>query len=158
MPKKKAFLLGSLTLLALGLACRTTGGAKAGQPPSLSPTLVAGYAFTLPANQGWSDTGLQVQAGQTLRILYLSGLISDGRDALPDASGGSYVCGRADCCEPLPDAPRGALIGRAGGQAFYIGNGGELTMPADGFLQLRVNDCDSGLYDNRGALNLLILP
>lgn len=158
MPQKMTFLLGSLALAVLGLACRASQTAPSGQPPSLSPTLVAGYAFTLPANQGWSDTGLQVRAGQILRILYLSGLISDGRDALPDAGGASYVCGRADCCEPLPDAPRSALIGRAGGQTFYIGNGGELTMPADGFLQLRVNDCDSGLYDNRGALNLLILP
>ncbi len=158
MLQKATFLLAPLTPAALALACRTPARSSATQTPSLSPTLIAGYAFTLPANQGWSDTGLQVQAGRTLRILYLSGLISDGRQAIPDASGLPYVCGRADCCEPLPGAPRGALIGRAGEQTFYIGNGGDLTMPADGFLQLRINDCDSGLYDNRGALNILVIP
>ncbi len=158
MPQKKIAPLVTLALIALSAACRAAAADGNGQTPSLSSTLADDYIFSLPANQGWSDTGIEVQVGQTLHIVYLPGLISDGRNAMPDAGGAGYICGRADCCEPLPTAPRGALIGRIDEQAFYIGNGGELSMPANGFLQLRINDCDSGLYDNRGALTLMIIP
>jgi hypothetical protein len=93
-----------------------------------------------------------------VRIAYISGMVSDSDMAIPDANGSGYVCGQTGCCEPLPLSPRDALIGRVGQDVFYIGNGGMLSMPATGTLQLRINDCDSGLYDNRGILNILVLP
>ena len=68
------------------------------------------------------------------------------------------MCGRASCCEPLPTARRSALIGQIADQIFFIGNGGTFSAPADGHLLLRINDCDEGLYDNSGALQVGLYP
>jgi len=158
MQKDKNRLIAVVFATALSmLACRALS-APADGAARLSLTPVAGYTFNLPADQTWMDTGLLVRKNQAVQIAYLSGFISDAQTAMPDASGYGYVCGRQDCCEPMPSAPRGALIGRVGQEVFYIGNGKTLSMPAAGSLQVRVNDCDTGLYDNRGSLNIIILP
>ncbi|RME91454.1 MAG: hypothetical protein D6770_00305 [Anaerolineae bacterium] len=141
-------------LLALTLAC-----ASAPIPSErLKAEPVEGYLVEVPADRAWGDSGVSLHTGQVFYVAYLSGLVADGETALTDASGSGYVCGHAGCCEPLPEAPRGALIGRLGREVFYIGNGGEFTAPASGRLFLRMNDCDEGLYDNHGAWQILIVP
>jgi len=158
MQKDKNRLIAVILATALlVVACRVLSAPAAGAM-TLPLTPVAGYTFDLPADQGWMDTGFLVKKNQAVQIAYLSGAVNDARVAMPDASGYGYVCGRQDCCEPLPSAPRGALIGRVGQEVFYIGNGKTLSMPAAGSLQVRVNDCDAGLYDNRGSLQIIILP
>jgi hypothetical protein len=158
MQKDKNRLIAVVLATALSVvACRALSAPAIGAT-TLPLTPVAGYTFDLPADQGWMDTGFLVRKDQRVQIAYLSGVISDAHNAMPDASGYGYVCGHQGCCEPLPSAPRGALIGRVGQEVFYIGNGKTLSMPAAGSLQVRVNDCDTGLYDNRGSLNIILLP
>ncbi len=124
----------------------------------LEATKVSVQVFEIPANQKWADTKIKVGEGDDLHISYFSGTLVDGDEAVADAMGSGYICGHSDCCEPLPSVPRLALIGRVGKDIFYIGNGGILEMPATGNLYLRVNDCDSGLYDNSGNLSIIIFP
>lgn len=148
----------SITLAAL--ACQSTSFLPAGEVTAarLEVTPARGYIVDLPANQGWSSSGVYIQAGQTIQIAYLSGQMRDGTTAIADAAGNAYVCGQAGCCEPLPEVPRDALIGRIGKDIFYIGNGGTFIATGSVLLHLRVNDCDRGLYDNQGSLRIIILP
>jgi hypothetical protein len=156
----KNFVFPASALLLSALACITiTFQNNSATPPlGLKSAPASGIIVEVPADAGWGDTGMVVRAGQIVRIAYLAGQVVDGKDIIPDAAGTNYVCGRASCCEPLPNAPRGSLIGRLGGNVFFIGNGGEIAMPENGRLELRVNDCDAGLYDNRGSLQIIILP
>jgi len=122
-------------------------------------SLSAGTAtFEVLANQPWQDTGVQIQRGQQFRIEYLSGQVKDNVTIIPDGNGTNYVCGSAGCCEPLPNARRSSLIGRVGGEIFFVGNGGAFTVNSNGNLLLRINDCDAGLYDNSGSLTVRIVP
>jgi hypothetical protein len=147
-----------VAIILTALACQTANILPVGETARLEVTPVRGYIIELPANQGWSSTGVHFQARQAFQIAYLSGQIRDGATAIADASGTGYVCGHAGCCEPLPEVPRDALIGRIGRDNFYVGNGGAFTAAKSGLLYLRINDCDEGLYENQGSLRIIILP
>lgn len=110
------------------------------------------------ASRGWQDTGVFLGPGRRFRLRYVSGEIRDRETHIPDANGTDYVCGNPGCCEPLPDVRRSALIGRVGGPAFAVGNGGEFEAGDGGQLLLRVNDCDEGLFDNSGELTVEFVP
>ncbi len=145
--------------LSTALACAGGLSAAGGTTPfRLEPEQVRAYVLEVPADRGWGDTGLLLRSEETFRAAYLSGQAADGATVLADAAGSSYTCGHEYCCEPLPGAPRGALIGRVGREIFYLGNGGLFVSPANGPLQLRLNDCDEGLYDNRGSLQIVVIP
>jgi hypothetical protein len=126
--------------------------------PTKLPLPSEAILFEVQANQGWQDTGLTVKAEQQFHIAYVAGRALDQDTVIEDGAGWNYVCGRASCCEPLPTARRGALIGRIDDEIFFVGNGGVFTAPADGHLWLRMNDCDEGLYDNSGALQIGVYP
>ena len=68
--------------------------------------------------------------------------------------GSDYVCGAADCCEPLPRERRSALVAQLGSDRFLVGDGATHTSQSGGPLFLRVNDCDEGLHDNGGSLSV----
>lgn len=113
----------------------------------------------IAANQGWQDTGVELQSGERVLIEYISGQATDGEDAIIDGSGIDYSCGHSGCCEPIPEARRSSLIGRVGridDDIFSIGNGVEITVDKKGNLFLRINDCNSGLNDNSGNLRVRI--
>ena len=160
---RRIVLLG---LIVGTLACTLTLSTDAALPPvhlSLpTPTPIAipftssGPAINLnvSATQGWQATGVFVEAGEKLKVEDIAGEIIDLKVTLTDGSGYNYVCGHANCCEPLPTARRGALLGRLGGATFLIGNGGVFTIESSGELSLRLNDCDEGLYDNAGSLTV----
>lgn len=147
------------TIPGMAIACQvanTSTGSLASTP--LQRTDVSGCVVDVPGNAAWGETGIRLTKGQEFQVTFLSGAVVDGHSAVPDASGSGYVCGNAGCCEPMPSAPRDALIGRIGREIFYVGNGGEFSAPSSGSLELRINDCDSGLYDNRGSLRVIVLP
>lgn len=135
--------------LTLVLAC---GLLSAGEP------LVV-VEVEILADQGWQETGVALEAGESVLIEYLSGQATDGDLLLIDGSGSDYVCSAATCCEPLPGARRSSLIARVGGTdeaVFYVGNGARMTAESGGPLFLRFNDCNSGLEDNSGAFRVRI--
>jgi hypothetical protein len=148
-------ILISLIWLAIGLSSSFSGATDARRDTS-----VARIFFVLvSADQGWQDTGIAAQSGQEISIEFLGGQISDGPTTIVDGTGSYYVCGNAGCCEPLPEAHRGSLIGRVGPtdeSTFYIGDDLEQTIHRAGNLFLRINDCDAGLWDNHGAFQVRV--
>jgi hypothetical protein len=110
------------------------------------------------AARGWQRTGILLEAGETIHVQFLSGEIHDGSLVIAGPAGAGWSCGVASCCEPIPDVDRDTLIARIGNAAFAIGDKNEIAVPASGELQLRINDCDAGLYDNSGQLTIQISP
>ena len=114
----------------------------------------SGGAFTVPANQPWTSTGISVQRGQTLRFsttgrIELSG---NGRDtATADGARNSRYVGNG----PMREVPAGALIGRIGnGAPFVIGSQTSIVAPGTGLLLLGIND--NNLGDNSGSFQVVI--
>lgn len=130
------------------------------RPPATSPGTGGGVQPTtpgantvrVPANQQWVDTGLTVRRGDRVRFV-ASGQIQLSSDSNDVATPAGSLNGRRPT-GPLPQSLAGALLGRIGGvQIFGIGDQTTaLPMPADGRLQLGVNDDNVG--DNRGEFQV----
>ena len=120
-----------------------------------SGTLANGRTIQVAANRQWTDTGIDVAAGD--RVMFQSsGEVTFGRSpgqtASPDGNGSYHSASYPD-----PTAPVGALIGRVGtnGKPFGIGTQSQaLGMPAAGRLYLGVNDNEIG--DNAGAFTVVV--
>jgi hypothetical protein len=110
------------------------------------------------AAQGWQRAPLYVYQGDAI-TLTPRGTWKNKHDEVT-AAGSGYVCGVTmpldTCVEPAPDVPTGALIARVSGQVFHIGAGGMFIAEHSGFLELRMNDGDTGLHDNSGFLTVEI--
>jgi hypothetical protein len=105
------------------------------------------------ANVPWTDTGVNVRAGDVLNIT-ASGRVAfaTGDWAAVSPDGNATV--RRDTY-PLRGQPVGALIGRIGsGTPFLIGANARVSMPATGRLVLGVNDDERN--DNSGAFKVVI--
>jgi hypothetical protein len=120
-----------------------------------SGTMVGGRTIQVNANRAWTDTGIDVNAGDKVAF-QPSGEILFGRspgqvatpDGNPEYRSANY---------PEPSVPVGALIGRVGtkGKPFGIGTQTQpLPMPASGRLFLGVNDND--LSDNSGSYTVVV--
>ena len=126
--------------------------------PVTSPVVIA-------AGAGWIDTGLTLEAGQSIAIQAAGGMnlwpaceIEKESVGLLDAScpdwelGPAGGLGPAADGYPLPGAPVAAVIGRVGaGAPFLIGAGGTFESPTNGTLQVRINDLDEYMADDAGA-------
>ena len=143
--------LRSRLMLPMGLLIVLTG---CRQPePTTRSTIIR-----IKAAGGWQDTGVVVAAASPFSLRVVSGQIHDSETKILDGAGSDYVCGRPDCCEPMPNVRRSAVIGRLGSQVFDVSNGGFFEDHRGGALFLRVNDCDEGLYDNGGTLTVAFAP
>jgi hypothetical protein len=103
----------------------------------------------VPSNVLWSNTGINVSRGQSLRF-EPSGevrLSFNGDDRGRPSGAMSF---RHSDKAPIPTVPVGALIGRINnGQPFSIGDTtNSFQMPADGRLFLGIND--DHVADNSG--------
>jgi hypothetical protein len=125
-----------------------------GTLPSQTPGAVVA-TITVPANQQWTGSNLNVQAGETL-YFQSSGAIQFSRDSNDRAEvAGSLAQKRPSGNAPLSSAYTGALLGRINnGPAFGIGNLSSVVMPGTGRLFLGVNDDD--LRDNSGQFQVVI--
>ena len=108
--------------------------------------------ITVPANQMWFDTGMDV-TGKTVRIEYKSGqwLNIKGSNWC-DGEGKGPWTGMV-----VPDAPLASLVGKTDKGTFYVGNYIEGKM-GSGRLYLSMND-KPGTYDdgsNSGSLNVTV--
>ena len=149
-PIKIQKILILLPLMILMLACAILPNGN--KNPAEATVKVA-------ADQGWQDTEVVLQAGEQVRIEYVSGQIQDQETTIIDGTGADFICGHAGCCEPLPETRRSSLIGRIGrldNDIFSVGNGVEITVETTGNLFLRINDCNSGLYDNSGQFQVQV--
>jgi len=106
-------------------------------------TWAAGKSVTLPGNQSWVDTGVDVKAGDVYQF-DASGEITypNARSATPPEG---KPKGWRDLTRAFPaeSADRGAVIGRIGSSdaalAFLIGASKQVTIPVAGRLFLGIN-------------------
>lgn len=150
------------------------------------PTITAGAAQQLTrrvqvridSKGQWQDTGVQVSSGSVVQIIATSGEwkwssvepnIGATGDTNPVNTCG-HVCDMVRAGDPLAgrycpryNDPMGALIGRVGaygGNSFLIGSSVTYAVPsninAPQNIYMRMNDCDTGLYDNEGSISVTI--
>jgi hypothetical protein len=109
--------------------------------------------FTVPADKQWTDTGIDLKAGDKVTITSDGSIVFGGQLA---ATSDGLKRGWRDLMRALPvnSAGNGALIGRIGAaefaNPFLIGKSKEIVAPADGRLFLGINqlatDASTGNY------------
>ena len=106
------------------------------------------YSFTISTAQPWTDTGVDLQAGDVLEIHATSAESCDP----------AGVSGGASTGLPVVSAPAGALIARlqAQGVPVLIGGGKQLTASEPGHLFLGVNASDAPPCSGRFAVKVHI--
>ena len=134
--------------------------AGAGAGPASGPT----HTVIVPARQAWSETGIVVRRGETLTFDVSGEIVYDRGGST--ATAGRNSNNATDRNMPVPSAQtatliarvtptRGGVLGQAGAsQPFSIGDQRTVVMPADGVLQLGIND--TGFGDNRGEFRVAI--
>jgi hypothetical protein len=117
-------------------------------------TSLAPGAVRVDANVAWSDTGVDVRAGDVIAFqgtgqvaFGTSDGMTAGVDGKSDTRSPSY---------PVPVMPVGGLIAKVGNSApFPIGGNQQgIRMPANGRLMLGVNDNELG--DNSGFFSVIV--
>jgi hypothetical protein len=138
----------------------------AGAPPQVSGTIPGSASVAVPANQPWTDTGVNLNPGDIVSISASGSvsLTSDGR--IPPQSPSGYLpncravpVGYALGAAPFP-APLLAcwsLIGRVGtaGTIYEIGSKRSFQVRTGGRLFLGIND--NNLNDNSGNWTAIIV-
>lgn len=139
-----------------------TASCSTGNIPPSSPQDTT--EASISAEQGWQNTKLHVEKGTKLTIEVTDGQWTYWKGNMPYNQGEGdegYICSDIisynECAEPLPDFPKGGLIGKVGNQVFGIGNSVTIIIQESGILYFRINDDDGGLFDNDGTLNVKIL-
>ncbi|MQP66057.1 hypothetical protein GE253_11970 [Niveispirillum sp. SYP-B3756] len=132
-------------------------------------TTTPSTSVSVQANVGWQDSGVQVAAGQTVTVTYVSGdwtadpKTNDGNAYDANGCPGLIVPG-SQTAFPMPGVTMGALVGKVGesGTAFLIGDGPQVMPSGDvGTLYLCINDDLTGAYgaglaDNSGSVTVQI--
>jgi PA-IL-like protein len=109
-------------------------------------------SFNVNANRQWTDTGMQVRAGEVLRFMP-SGEVSWGPGRHDGPAG--EVNSPYNQSRPIPDRPGAALIGRIGNDTFYIGEGStSFRARTAGRLYLGIND--DYVQDNSGYFQVTV--
>jgi len=118
-------------LKATAIACLTVCQGIAQTTPSAAPAAGNDYSFNVSTSQPWTDTGVNLQAGDVLNIT-ASGTQSCG----PLGVSGASTQGL-----PVADALPGALIAKlqAQGTPVLVGNSKEVKVDAPGHLYLGIN-------------------
>lgn len=102
--------------------------------------------------QPWTDTGIDVRAGQTV-YFEASGQVRWGRDRR-DGPGGEHNS-PSNPNRPMSNRNAAALIGKIGGDTFFIGDDtGPMRMRSSGRLYLGIND--DVLTDNSGTFRVVV--
>lgn len=107
---------------------------------------------TVSATREWTETGVQLRAGQTIYV-EASGQVRWGRDRRDGPAGERNS--PFNQARPLPNRPGAALIGRIGGDVFFIGDErGPIRVRNGGRLELGIND--DFLDDNSGSFRVTV--
>jgi hypothetical protein len=129
------------------------GGSGGGYEGGGRPGGMRERQVNVSATVDWADTGIQVRAGQTL-YFQASGQVRWGRDRRDGPEGESNS--PFNQARPLPNRPGAALIGRVGGDIFFIGAGqGPIRVRNSGRLELGIND--EYLQDNSGSFRVTVV-
>lgn len=137
------FTSNDVAQIHLSRGATSQAAVPTGQPQAIP---AGAQMITVPANQPWTDTGITVRRGDRIQFnasgdIMIAPNASSGVGGSPIPAGGPV---------PLPSAQVGALIARVGNSAPFLvsTNTAPYPMPANGRLQLGVNDNDHS--DNTG--------
>jgi hypothetical protein len=120
------------------------------------PSYGTARTVTIPANQTWSNSGIDVRRGDLIHFR-ASGNVTLSQNPGDYGTPAGANDGRMAGNSPLRGVTGGMLIGRVGnGQPFVIGAQSDVTMPANGRLYLGVNDDD--VRDNTGSFVVEMFP
>lgn len=137
-----------------GWSERRDRGSRRDEEDLSRPGGVREKSVSVDAGSPWTDTGIDVRAGQRLRFRATGEVRwGPGRKDGPAGEGGSP----SNAARPMPNRPGAALIGRVGqGQdLFFIGDDeGEIRIRNSGRLYLGVND--DYLQDNSGSFRVTV--
>ncbi len=115
------------------------------------------YDLQVPSEKAWTDTGIDLLQGDTLRIT-AEGTISYTTSKTCGPDGGKREWGDLLKSLPVNDSGRGALVGLIGesgvAKAFLVGAKFEGTVAANGRLFLGLND--DNLDNNKGSFKVKI--
>jgi hypothetical protein len=160
---------GSISFTAQGKEVNIPVGsvstARPGEVPSApqpaTPPAIGGLnATSISSQTGWQQTGLSLNAGDKFYVDYRGGSWTVDYKNFPYVGPGGYS---ADVDKTIiagdkldTSVPYGYLLGKVGsGKEMPIGDKvGPFTADASGSLFLRVNDGDSTLSDNSGAISV----
>lgn len=112
--------------------------------------------FTVDAFPKWQNSGVTVDAGETVHIQYTSGRwTANPSTGFVTASGNSRY--KAKPGYTLPGAYEGLLCGKVGTTVFAVGSGTTVPPGLQGALEFCINDDLRGIYgagfsDNEGAV------
>ena len=122
-------------------------------PAPPAPTQVEVNVY---ADQEWQETGVYVQAGDTIQIEVIGGGWSPWPGQTMDGLGMGWEWPDTTSNNVLTGVPHASLIGWVGnGEWFLVGNGASNIFWNEGPLYLRINDQITG--DNSGALDVRII-
>ena len=141
--------------------------AKPGEIPSTPqpglPTGIGSSSITsISSRTGWQQTGLQLNAGDKFYVDYRGGSWTVDYKNFPYVGLGGYS---SDIDKTVAAGYKFNssvsycyLLGKVGnGKVILVGNqGGPFTADVNGFLSLRINDIDSSLGDNDGAITVAL--
>ncbi len=149
------------TITFLGCETSSHKHAKA-KPVDTSPRVKrlsnGASQVVVDARGEWINTGIEVREGQKLKFKAKgdwgeSAAVKRNADGGPAGLFGSGYWGAVPI---IPDAPYGALIGRIGGQVFYIGQANTIKAQQGAELQLAINDAPGNYDDNHGEMLVTI--
>jgi hypothetical protein len=114
------------------------------------------YNIVVEGNVEWRDTGIQLEAGQSIEVQYLSGSWSNcPANGCPyvDASG-VLVSDPNSSDNLLLNCNHAALLAKIGDATYCVGNNLTIRITQSGTLLLRIND--KVLEDNDGSVTVEI--
>jgi hypothetical protein len=162
---------GAISFTAQGQEVKIPTGsvstAKPGAVPSAplpgTPPAIGGLSATSISSQaGWQQTGLFLNADDKFYVDYRGGSWTLDYTNLPYTGPGGYA---VDIDKTITagnkfdsSVPYGYLLGKTGnGQEILIGDKpGSFTADVSGLLSLRINDSDSALVKNDGAITVAL--
>jgi len=154
----RTFALAAALAAALSLAPVTGFAQEAAAPAPPGGTTTQEGRAHVPANAEWFDTGTTLPAGSRV-VLTAKGRWSNERTAAGAPGSWAGPAGFRDYKRPSALAPQqdfAALIGRVGGQVFYVGakTEEEVVVVEGGRLQLSMNDDRGTFGDNDGVMEV----
>ena len=119
-----------------------------------APAATSGQVIRVEGTELWTDTGVNVRAGDTLSF-DAQGTVQLSDNGNDIAGVGGARSGRRTTRAPLGNQTAGALIARIGNsETFFVGNQRSVRAPATGRLYLGVND--DYLADNTGDFQVMV--
>lgn len=140
-------------LLGLVLLTAPPGAAPAqGVAPARASEAIT--TVSVDAKQEWTDTGVDLKAGELLTITAEGKWTFKAGGELKDADGEGWKYDTA----VLKDQSFAALIGKVGeaGTPFLVGKAYSKPSPSTGRLKLQINDNPKSLSDNSGTLDVKV--